>query len=212
MGWSHQYLPSVNILTWITISSFQHEEDSSHWSNPHRNKKSPHFMLRNSFKDWYFDTKKMVITRTVTDYSLAWWIFISSVSLIYLHHSTRFTFLHSTTFTFLSLPMCIFTVLLWWTCFYAFNNSFGLKQPSIRTSKTHCNDRAKISSFAFSHCISYAISFLNTENTSQKDKMNSTVKKKKKQEKLLSFQSKSMKMCVCVCGNAWTHAYFYHLL
>lgn len=135
MGWSHQYLPSMNILTWITISSFQHEEDSSHWSNPHRNKKSPHFMLRNSFKAWYFDTKKMVITRTVTDYSLARWIFISSVSLIYSHHSTRFTFLHSTTFTFLALPICIFTVLLWWTCFYAMNNSFGLKQPSIRTSK-----------------------------------------------------------------------------
>lgn len=125
----------MNILTWITISSFQHEEDSSHWSNPHRNKKSPHFMLRNSFKAWYFDTKKMVITRTVTDYSLARWIFISSVSLIYSHHSTRFTFLHSTTFTFLALPICIFTVLLWWTCFYAMNNSFGLKQPSIRTSK-----------------------------------------------------------------------------
>lgn len=63
------------------------------------------------------------------------WIFISSVSLIYSHHSTRFTFLHSTTFTFLALPMYIFTVLLWWTCFYAMNNSFGLKQPSIRTSK-----------------------------------------------------------------------------
>lgn len=27
-------------------------------------------MLRNSFKAWYFDTKKMVITRTVTDYSV----------------------------------------------------------------------------------------------------------------------------------------------
>lgn len=74
-----------------------------------------------------------------------------------------------------------------WTIHLAWSNQVSELQ------KTHCNDRAKISSFAFSHCISYAISFLNTENTSQKDKMNSTVKKK--QEK---FQSKSMKMCVCV--------------
>lgn len=141
----HQYLPSLDILTLIIISYFQHEEGLScvsNESNPmqqktrnkdgkHNIKKTQtHFTLKKEFQNHQNSVKcSLVPSALCYQYRVPYNLtkLISSTTIIHFHHSTRLVFLQSATFTFVALQTCIFTVLLWWTWFHAFSNSFGSK-------------------------------------------------------------------------------------